>query len=502
MHQPLNMGKIYTTKIDRFYHGMNKDIRTKDAASVRLIKHFDALTYPHRLVPNKSSESGQDTTSRKIYDFVYVSGKLFGLGTVATDATMFYQNDIGSATWSATANNVTTIGEDKLNGTFLIYYAKTGKIYGCTGSTTVFGYDPTGSTAWVEQSVGVMANARAIVHSKDDIMYVGYGYKIATNNNGSWTTTALTLPSRYSITALCEYGNYLAIGVRSNDEFQDVSRVFLWDRDSSVATLDESIDWGIGNLRLLEQYEGRLIGASYYSDGVFGGGATGSERLIIKTYDGSVPNTAIELVSDVAPTGGGIYGTRFQKSNDRLYFLATITIDGTAHRGLWSIGRISPAEPLAITLEYLPNNDTAVTSLDGFYIAGSFIFIAYDGAGAISKTDNASSYTATSIYESPKYDLDDASVNKKLVGVSVTHTSLASGASVVVKYKKDTDANWTTLLTSDTDGEISDSAVNIESTGVTLPEFKEIQFRLESTGGTEITGLLFDAEVTGRGRPY
>ena len=488
------MAKIIEKSITRFDGGIANDIRSKEPAKARLISHFDALSFPNRLVPHKSSESGQDTISRKIFDFVYVSGKLFGLGTVATDATMFYQNDTGSATWSATANNTTTISEDKLDGTFLIYYAKTGKIYGCSGASTVFGYDPTGSAAWVEQAVGTLTGARAVVHSKDDIMYVGYGNKIATNNNGSWTTTALTLPSRYPITALCEYGNYLAIAVRSTDNFQDVSRVFLWDRDSSVTTLSENIDWGYGDLRHLATYEGQLVGLTHLTDGIYGSSSIGSDRVIVKAYNGSVPTTILEIVGDTAPSGiQGIYGTKFQKVGNRLYFLAALTLDGTNRMGVWSIGRSSSTRPISLTLEYLPNNDTAVTSLDGFFVLGSLAYIAYDSAGAMSKTDNASTFTATSIYETLKDDFDSLSQKKKLIGVSVATKALASGGQVVVKYKMDAESSWTTIMTHSTVGDISKSAV-----GINTPDFNEIQFRIESTGGAEITGLYYTAEIVGK----
>ena len=71
---------------------------------------------------------------------------------------------------------------------------------------------------------------------------------------------------------------------------------------------------------------------------------------------------------------------------------------------------------------------------------------------------------------------------------------MASGATLVLKYRKDEETSWTQIYSDGTDNSISHSAINIESSGDNLPEYKEIQFRIESTGGAEITGLKFKSE--------
>lgn len=495
-----NMGKIITRKINRFDGGMANDIRSKDPYKARLIKNLDAFSFPNKIVPRRDSESGNDTSSRKIYDFAYLDTLgLVGVGTSSNLATIFYKNTYTDATWNQTANNQSDIAENKRDDGFLVYYATKGRFYLPTGSTTIGGYDPTGAGAWTDQTLGDLTyGSRGLVHSKDDNLYVSYRNKIARYDGTTWTTTALTLPLRYVITSLCEYGNYLAIGCRTSDSFGDRSRVFLWDRDSSVTTLSESIDWGYGKLAYIEEYKGHIIGASYQDSSVFGSNRIGPERISIKAYSGSQADTLIELIGDEsiypATVSGQLYGRGFQKTNDRLYFLAGIEIDGSVNNGLWSIGR-NGNNPLAIQLEYLPNNDTAVTSMEGFYVVGSFAFISYDGAGAMSKTTESRSFTATSIYETLKDDLEDASITKKLVGVSVMTKALGSGAQVVIKYKADSDSSWTTIMTHSTVNSLTKSAINIESTSAVLPQFKEIQFRLESTGGAEILGLTFDAEI-------
>lgn len=504
------MGKILTTKIDRFDGGMANDVRSKESNKARLIKHFDALSFPHRLVPHRESETGNDTIARKIDTFCYVNSLgLVGLGTSASKATVFYKNVYTDGVWETTANNASVVADKASNG-FAIYYPATGLVYVTTGTSNVEAYDPTGTNPFVTQSVGLWSSGgRACLHSKDDTLYVSYqhstlGARIAKYDGSTWTIPALTLGLRYTITAMCEYGNYLAIACKTSDSFGDRSKVFLWDRDSSLTTLSESIDWGYGKLEFLESYEGALIGVSYQDSAVFQSNRLGPERLSIKAYTGNVPTEILNLISDTtaypAALLGQLYGTGFQKTNNRLYFLAGIQIDGTVLNGLWSIGKVAN-QPYALQLEYLPNNDTTVTSMEGFYVAGSFAFIAYNNDGSLSKTIETLSYSATSTWESLKYDLGEVSLKKKLLGVSVNTVPLPTAGQVVLKYKADSDTSWTTIFTHTTDNSVSHSSVNIESTGANLPEFNEIQFQIESTGGAEITGLTFDCEVMGK-RPY
>jgi hypothetical protein len=42
-----------------------------------------------------------------------------------------------------------------------------------------------------------------------------------------------------------------------------------------------------------------------------------------------------------------------------------------------------------------------------------------------------------------------------------------------------------------TDNAVRHTALNIETSGANLPTYKEIQFRVESTGGAVVTGLKF-----------
>ena len=79
------------------------------------------------------------------------------------------------------------------------------------------------------------------------------------------------------------------------------------------------------------------------------------------------------------------------------------------------------------------------------------------------------------------------------MGITVTTEPLPTAGQVVLKFKKDEETSFTTIFTEATNDSISFSAVT------SLPkDYKEIQFRIESTGGAEITGFTFKEELTGK----
>ena len=79
--------------------------------------------------------------------------------------------------------------------------------------------------------------------------------------------------------------------------------------------------------------------------------------------------------------------------------------------------------------------------------------------------------------------------------------ALPSGAQIVLSYMINGETTYTTIFTQtvdDTDDidylSIYHEAINIESSGATLPTFREISFRIASTGNAVVTGLKFKYE--------
>ena len=404
------------------------------------------------------------------------------------------ENDLIDNLWINTSNYQSASGA--INFNVFIYYARTGRIYALKASGAVLKYDPSGSVAIVEDDtpsgLGTITNdAQGIVHSKDDILYIPYNNKIAKNDNGSWTADSLTLPTHLFVTSICEYGNYLAIACAPLSGVGK-SIVYLWDRDATLTTLSDSIDWGDERLNVLNEVDGVLVGISYAPSNT----TRFNSRVVFRYLSVS---RAIKFKEFFTGSATGVVNQAKQLVNNRLYFPMLIYLNGANREGIWSVGRNKDGM-LNVIQERTSNNDTALVStknIVGFIVVGDFMFISYldNNTRAVSKTNDTASFTATSIYESKIFTGGDISLNKKLLGVTVMSEALPTAGQIVMKYKINAETSYTTILTEATDNSLSDSAINIESSGVNLPEFKEISFRIESTGNAVITGFSFKYEI-------
>jgi len=506
--------KTIEQKINRFDGGIVNDPRSTSANTALMVTNFDVTTDAHRMIPYRSSEDGDSssaTSQKQNFCLAYWTPtsvyRLFALGVVSgsskaeilmKDLTTGASSDLGDATWATPANNQSTaVADFATSFNLLVYYQNTGKIYGARGGKYIWAFTPDGSTAWddSERSLTYTNIAQGLVHPKDDILYIPYDNKIAKNNAGSWTNEALVLPAHLYITSIAAFGDYLAIACAPLSGFGD-SHVYLWDRDSSLATLSESINWGTGVLKVLEEVDGYLAGIS--TDG--GTSTVFSDRVIFRYLNGGRAEKFNEISG-----GNMVVNIDKQKINNRLYFLMVMGINGVVREGLWSIGKSSPTAPLALVHERTPNNDTAMTSgaLRGFYVLGDFVFISYSSGGgyAVSKTnDSSSAYSHNSIFETKIYDGGDNTLDKKMHGITVNYEP-RSGGTVSVGYKKDGETSFTTIFThTATTTTNSYDATTIESSGAPLPEYKEIEFQVISTGVT-VTGIFFKSEELAS-KPY
>ena len=577
-------------KLDRFDGGITSDGRDNSAGLVKMIKHFDVLTTPHTLIPFNSRTSGDvSSATQQMTDFFYYNSLVYGIGvdsgTSKTTVHKIAPADFAAATWSSMGNNASAAGTF-VRGVWVEYQ---GYGFGINSDGTVFRNSLSGA-AWADtvttigSAIGAVGSIAGLVHSKDDRLYLASANVIASvpSATGTWVASALTLPARYLITSLCEYGNYLAIACKP--KYAGNSVVFLWDRNSSVTTLSESIDWGYGNLQIIEQVEGELIGITIRNN-VFTGLP---EKLVFRHYISGAGSVIFkELNITGGSTDGKIYtGKKFNAN--RLYFIADISVDGVLHNGIWGLGK-NQAGRWIVWFDKLPNNDTAVASsaMRGFFMIGDSAWISYEDSGyKLTQTITTGTYTGTSLLETTIQNAGDASKKKGLVGVTVTFDTLPTAGVVILKYRKDGETSWTQIFTEGTDGLISRSATSIENltaggdtvtisiatpavvtftahklvagqkirfsttgalpTGITagvdyyvlstslaadtfkfsdtvggtaintsgsqsgthtidrkveLPEFKEIEFRIESTGGAKITGLSFKANILDQ-KPY
>lgn len=490
--------------INKFNGGMINDPLSRSSSSCMVSTNFDISTNSSKLLPVRATESGYSGQSTgKLQNFCLgyrsTSGEyvIYGLGVVSGQAyaNILYKtlDSLDTDSWSTPANNASASGATSFD--LFVYYQKTGLIYGAKSGTHIWAYDPSGSAAFAEthQALSYTNIAQGLVHSKDDILYIPYDNKIATNNNGSWTTAALTLPAYYTVRSISEYGNYLAIAC-TNANLVGSSQLFLWDRNTSLTTVTESIDLGYGTVKLIEEIEGTLVSVS-----LIGGTSTSvRDRVVFRYLSGNQMIKFNEIVSSYFGTTSAQLPAAKHRVNGKLYFMLKMKINGAEREGLFSIGKSNPGEPFAISHEMTLNNATATTNsvLKNFLTTCDYTFLSYvdNGTYTLTKSQDQATYT-TSIYESltnPGMSAGDGAGKKQLVGVAVNHEPLTSGQTVVLKYRVDSanTAAWTTVFTSSTVGATRfesglDSSENQFTAGTNY------EFRIESTGGAVITGLSY-----------
>jgi hypothetical protein len=475
-----------------------------------MCQNFNISTDRRRAIPYYDSESGDSSasTSKKAnFTLALRTGttySLYALGVQSAnsraevlykDLTTGAANDLDDATWATPSNNTSATGSTT-NFELFVYYKRTGLIYGARDGTNLWAFSPTG-TAWADSTHALAYTniAQGLVHSQDDVLYIPYDNKIASNNNGTWNDTAFTGPSGYYITSICEYGQYLAIAFSPLSQ-RGNSRVLLWDRNTSNVEATANIDWGSGLIKVIEELQGYLVGISIAGSSLDTSRIT--NRILFRAYQGA---SGAVLFQELTATGTSSLTIAKQKIDDRIFFMLKHTSNGTTRAGVWSVNRNN--QGFAIVHERSFDNDTAISGggLNNFFIVGDYTFISYisnAGTYTLSKTNDTASYTATAIIETvinPGMNPSHWSKKKRLVSVGALYDPLPAAGQLVLKARVNGATSYTTIFTETTDNQVKTESTPIPSGGTYLDTGEEFEFQINSTGGAVVTAILYKYEV-------
>lgn len=501
--------------VSRFDGGMADDIYGAGPGEFSISKHFDILSYPNRLSPLRGMAA--DTTNTKIGNMVVGSdGNFYGLGVnYPTSSTLDALWVRGASSWTVFGTNA---AETPVNNLLVEYHKSNGvrQLFYGTTSNHIISVDLADANL-VSKNLTFTNIAQGFVHPKDDILYVPFDNGIALNNNGSWTGTsianaALILPANYRLTGATHYGDYLAIpacpsvgGVDGGGGGNN-SKVFLWDRNTSNTTVSEVIDWGTGNLKVLNNLGGVLIGISDQ------GGASSTildrDSIVIRAYAGGEPVVIKEISTlkqtSTVPDASINPNVNFIYRN-RLYFSIDISSGSTSpvYHGLFSIGKSRLTRKYSVTMERMATVGNTEIAVLAAAISGDKTAMVYDAVGTLSFTNSTAStsaqYTATSVYESavnPEMPDADKPLKKKLVSVAV-HTLPLVGGQVVMKTRVDGGSFGSALLTKTATS--PDTNLTVYETPITaamaVADGRNFEFRLESTLGAEIVGYTYKYQI-------
>lgn len=494
------MSKLTTITINNFSGGISDDVREENATKYQITRHFDVFSNPSRLTPYRSLEQdthdGSTSTGMKAYlvqDFLYhsSSAKLYGLGQTGGGLTkMVYKTDATTGNWTLPSSSE---GNGAVKNGCLVEYKD--YLWGFQGTNQVFKWGLLSGTPSITNSASttgatITSVAQGLVF--EDYLYLPYNNRIwRATDATTFSDNYLTLPTNFKITSLTAYGKYIAIAVAPISTYNGVSKVLLWDGTSTE--IQESIDWGEGELRILETIEGMLVGVTdRYLNNASG---AGRGSMIVQVYQGGAPQVVKEVFTQTL-TGKTIPLSKTVKNN-RVFWAAKIMTNsaGTEYReGLWSFGRKNVNYPFALSLDVIDENINT-SGIQAFGSAANFFFITHSGDGSIDKTNDTSAYTFTSVYESQILNFGDIHQDKTLLSLKVSFRRLASGEVLTAKYRVDGASAWTTIGTYSTVDTISHEFLNIEASGNAFASGNEYEIRLESTGGLEITGITLKARI-------
>ncbi|HEC65860.1 MAG TPA: hypothetical protein ENI23_11220 [bacterium] len=480
-----------TVRINKFDGGMVQNKRLSSYTSTPLSIRVDT-SRKQSIRPYKDFEldavTESDLDNFGIHKILYTGAEFFGSGTVSTgnQKPQLYKKttDSPTAVWT-TETNGTNASSGARNATLFVYYKNQDTIYG-GNAAGIWGYTVAGDTFTHNENTSVTPTGNGVVHSKDDILYVPCGAVIASKNAaGGWNNDAFTgLPSDFSSVSIAEHRNNLLVGGNRNKQ----GVLYVWDRDSSVATSVDSISFGDNTVKWVDTTGNLPIVCCTRVDAT-----TGFNEVVFYAIDNSSP---VELLSFNAEASGiAIVLGDTQKYGDSIQFLMELTIETELLVGIWSFVRKSDG---TFKLEFVttPRNDTAVTSgkVKGFFRYPGYHFICYlteVSANTVWRTDDQVNYTATTRFHSiinPKMPTEDRIKKKQLLVVRSQYEAIPSTGTATIKYRID-GGSWVTLISETTAGVLTSEKQANSTLGT------DIEFRSESTNGTEIVGLEYDYKV-------
>lgn len=525
------MGKVV---FNRFDGGVADDYVRCAPGECSISKNFDLIGFPFRLQPLRGMVTTNEPASTQLRMMIHgTNNYMYGIGEDPNNAG---NGELYKRTGYGGSDGWTDFTNDQLSGAansegsghfdFLVHYPEANNarklIWSSTNKIVFSNPDDSGSAE--TGSLTFTTIGQGIVHPKDKILYFPYQTSTATiigkyngqagagydgaGNLSNFTNAAFTVatPSRYRVYCLSHYGDLLAIpmtvpGVASE------SVVGLWNRDTSITTFDQTIPWGVGLLKVLNNLNGALIGISVSSAETSTSGLD-IDKIQVKVYEGGAEPRVIAEISAVRLTStrpSCVINHRVNFiQNNRLYFSANV-LNGDAdanYYGLWSVGKNKLGQ-WTVVREQGATNDDSETGIIAAAKHGDFLSCVHSSAGTITSSyaDDtlASIYDSTAFYETgPNQGMTegDRIKRKKLKSFFISTLPLPSGGQVTMKYRvnsKKSDSWSTAIIESTTGKTLTESVVDIN--GGQFPEFDINELRVESTEGAIITSFGYEYDL-------
>ena len=485
---------MVTVTQNQFDGGLAEDIRSQTTNEFYSSLNFDVQSNTNRATPNVDLETevflSGDITDKRISEMgTDDNGNLVVIGrnSTASPTVLDIMSKNSTTDITSTWSSLSTLSGVSLyvKNTLAIYLNQTFII---TGDNHIRYYNGSWNDLGSTGTSATTGQAKPYRSLADDLLYIFQRNKVfRTNSTGTAFSTYFSFPTKYNITSATNYGSDLAVSISPN--YAGHSYLATLDRISTNTSPRNLVDWGEGSLAIVENIQDTIIGVST-NEALFAPSSTFTavkvKKIFIKAYNGG----AVELIKEITvPSTVTLKQYKFLKDN-QLYF----GCDGDDalycvrknKRGRWVVNK-----------EYYIANGTTVTSLNGFYFAGDYLFTMYDtagGSGFFMRTDNSNTYTNSSVIETlinPQMDIDDRSKSKQLKSFSVSKASTTGELNIYYSV----DGSAYVLLGTLTSGTSTTLKGSAEASATPLATGYEFQFKIVSTGGAELTEYKYSYEV-------
>ncbi len=489
---------------NRFDGGIAEDVRTSSTSECYYSRGFDLIGTPSTLVHHvdqvNETDGAQTVNDNQITDvgMTTISGTnymiAFGRDSAASALPAAFTRTAYdfNGNWTKQATGV--VGTTQIKGTYIQYG---GISFILTRNSTTYNLQKyTGAGTLV--SVGTFTSTagavvpRPYIHPEDKILYMAVGTVIATYNiaTGTFSSVSTILPTGYSATSISHYGGYLAIGVVP--DLPGDSLMLLWGRDTTLNTLQGSVNMGRTYLQSLQNIEGTVIGVSTsYSSGGFV-----NKTVEIKGYYGG---ESYQLLKTISILGDSVVATNYNivsaRKDESLYF--AIGGEKAVHRvcknkaGRW-----------VVTQDRLIAEDGgAVDNVYSISFVNDIMYVAYSQSGVYKLSATSENFNlATAKADEAVYTQSincgvaeaDKLVEKKLVHVEVLFEGMSTSGTATVNCIID----GTTALVQ-TKNNVSGNFVvkgQAESTGKPFKIGRDIQIQVKTAYGTNVKEIRYKYE--------
>lgn len=503
-----------TVLLNKFDGGHAEDLRTEATDQCEKSLNFDIFTNPHRLIPYGDSIAETSDTpaiaDSQITDIdvslIGASYTLTGVGyesSGSTKANFFTKSALtngGTLNWSTQAIAAANAYQ---KGSGVVYKDKMYTLAFSGSQYTLYRYDSAGTVT----SCGTITDsstfrARPFVHPDDNKLYIITGHTISyydgTNNIGTSVATSYSvstiLPTGFEATSVTASGANLAIAMRPL-RGNGNSVTYLWGRDATLNTTQGRVDFGEGNLLLLENLNNNLVAFMQPNQSVINS-AVVQNKLEARVWAGGTVETVKSIpISTLTAT----INTVKQKNKDRIYF-------GFASDDcLYVFGKNKEGHYTISKDRYYFNGTTIGTAFTGLSFVGDILWRAFSTvAGAytlmrskvVASLGETITYASTSKYTTtinPNMPIADRTQLKQLEAVQVTYVG-KTGGTVALKYSTD-GGSYTTIISENTTAITEGKEATNESDGKVLASGNEFQFQGESTGGVEILEIKYRYKI-------